>query len=54
MKETWADAEPGWGGNYGNGDYGPPLEGDDVIIPAGEFWLLYVMISVFGSNRVSH
>ena len=29
----------GWGGNYSNGSYGPPLEGDDVIILPG-MWVI--------------
>lgn len=29
----------GWGGNYTDGEYGPPLEGDDVIILPG-MWVI--------------
>ncbi|XP_061164553.1 fibrocystin-L-like [Saccostrea echinata] len=32
-KETWADAEEGWGGNKGNGTYDLPVDGDSVKIP---------------------
>ena len=34
---SWADTEDGWGGNYGDDSYGPPLDGDDVIIPSGVY-----------------
>ena len=35
LASSWEDTEEGWGGNYGGGEYGPPLEGDDVKIPEG-------------------
>ena len=34
--ESWKEAEEGFGGNYGNGEYGVPREDDDVRIRAGE------------------
>ncbi|XP_070541075.1 fibrocystin-L-like [Ptychodera flava] len=36
---SWAGVESGWGGNYGNGVYGPPRDGDDVqILP--DLWMV--------------
>ncbi|XP_077992871.1 fibrocystin-L-like [Glandiceps talaboti] len=36
---SWEGVESGWGGNYGNGVYGPPLDGDNVqILP--EVWMV--------------
>ena len=32
---AWKDTEAGFGGNYGDGTYGPPRDGDDVKIPTG-------------------
>ncbi|CAH1226877.1 PKHD1L1 [Branchiostoma lanceolatum] len=37
--ESWKDTEEGWGGNYGNGAYGLPQDGDDVKIPGGQ-WMV--------------
>lgn len=34
-KETWSDAEEGWGGNKGGGQYDLPVDGDSVKIPKG-------------------
>ena len=35
-KETWSTSEDGWGGNYGNGDYGlPKTPGVNVKIQKG-------------------
>ncbi|XP_064639845.1 fibrocystin-L-like [Lineus longissimus] len=34
---TWDGMPSGWGGNYGNGLYGLPLEGDDVKIKADQW-----------------
>ena len=39
--ESWKYAEPGWGGNKGNGTYGLPEDGDDVMILPGESQLEY-------------
>ncbi|XP_062600839.1 fibrocystin-L-like [Saccostrea cucullata] len=36
-KETWADAEEGWGGNKGNGEYDLPVDGDSVKIPKDQW-----------------
>ncbi|KAI8520672.1 Fibrocystin-L [Branchiostoma belcheri] len=37
--ESWQGTEEGWGGNYGNGAYGLPQDGDDVKIPGGK-WMV--------------
>ncbi|XP_078617867.1 fibrocystin-L-like isoform X2 [Branchiostoma floridae x Branchiostoma japonicum] len=37
--ESWQGTEEGWGGNYGNGAYGLPQDGDDVKIPGGQ-WMV--------------
>ena len=37
VKRAWKDAEPGWGGNYGGSDYGPPKQGDNVKILLGKY-----------------
>ena len=34
--ESWKYTEPGWGGDKGNGTYGLPVDGDDVMILPGE------------------
>lgn len=36
-KSTWAMAPQGWGGYYGNGQYGLPKDNDSVIIPDGKY-----------------
>ena len=33
--KSWEKVEPGWGGHHGNGEFAPPVDGDDVMIPAG-------------------
>ena len=34
---SWSVAPEGFGGNYGNGLFGLPQEGDDVMIPQGVY-----------------
>lgn len=36
VKETWSDAEEGWGGYKGEGMYDLPVDGDSVKIPKGK------------------
>ena len=37
-KETWKTAQAGWGGNYGNGNFGPPkTPGVNVKIQKGMY-----------------
>ena len=33
---AWNGTEAGYGGNYGNGSFGLPLDGDNVMIKSGE------------------
>lgn len=40
VKETWSDAEEGWGGYKGEGLYDLPVDGDSVKIPKGKRKLL--------------
>ena len=35
QNESWSFSTEGYGSYYGSGDYGPPLEYTDVMIPAG-------------------
>ncbi|KAL5019598.1 hypothetical protein ScPMuIL_002490 [Solemya velum] len=37
--DTWANMPDGWGGNKGNGVYGLPVDGDNVIIPQ-DMWII--------------
>lgn len=34
--EAWSKVPSGWGGNYGNGLYGLPKDGDNVMIVPGK------------------
>ena len=34
--EAWRSVPSGWGGNYGNGLYGLPMDGDNVMIVPGK------------------
>ena len=34
-RRSWEVMEEGWGGNYGNGSFGPPGDYVDIMIPAG-------------------
>jgi hypothetical protein len=43
VKETWSDAEEGWGGNLGGGQYDLPVDGDSVKIPTGIIVIIKVL-----------
>ena len=38
--KSWEKVEPGWGGHHGNGEFAPPVDGDDVMIPAGTSYVI--------------